>query len=220
MTKAAVGAVVVLALAVLYWWLSQSGALETLGDERALQDQVRRFGFWGPLAIIVMIAGAIILSPIPSGPIALVAGAVYGPILGTIYVVAGAEAGAIVAFSIARIFGYEAMRHWSRVEPLLDLLRKDRSQNWLMAIVFASRLVPFISFDAISYAAGLTPLAFWRFAVATLVGVVPISFLLTYFGKEFITADPTRMMIIAVAVGGITLLPIALKLLWERYRDG
>lgn len=219
-TKMAVGLALVLALAALYWWLWRSGALEILGDEQALRGQVRQLGFWGPMAVIVMIAGAIVLSPIPSGPIALVAGAVYGPALGTIYVVAGAEAGAIIAFWIARIFGYEFVRRWSRVEPLLEQLRKSRSQNWLMVIVFASRLVPFISFDAISYAAGLTPLAFWRFAVATLIGVVPISFLLTYFGEELMTADPTRMIIVAVVVGGITLVPLGLKLLWDRYRSG
>lgn len=217
--KIAVGIAIVLALAGLYWWLWRSGALEILGNEQALRGQVQRLGLWGPLAIIVMITGAIVLSPIPSGPLALVAGAIYGPVLGTIYVVTGAEAGAVVAFWIARIFGYEIVRRWSRVEPLLEQLRKSRSQNWLMVIVFASRLIPFISFDAVSYAAGLTPLAFWRFAVATLVGVVPISFLLTYFGKQFMTADPTRMVIIAVIVGGITLVPIGLKLLWERYRN-
>lgn len=217
-TKVAIGIAIILALAGLYWWLWRSGALEILGDEQALRRHVRPFGVWGPLAVIVMVAGAIVLSPIPSGPIAMVAGAVYGPVLGTIYVVAGAVAGAITAFWIARIFGYEVVRRWSRVEPLLDQLSKDRSQNWLMVAVFASRLVPFISFDAISYAAGLTPLAFWRFAIATLVGVIPISFLLAYFGEEFITADPVRMMIIALIVGGITLVPVGLKLLWDRYR--
>jgi uncharacterized membrane protein YdjX (TVP38/TMEM64 family) len=41
-----------------------------------------------------------------------------------------------------------------------------------MTIVFVSRLLPFISFDIVSYAAGLTRLAMWRFAVATLAGIV------------------------------------------------
>jgi uncharacterized membrane protein YdjX (TVP38/TMEM64 family) len=216
-TKIAVAIALVLALAALYWWLWRAGALEILGDEQALRQQVERLGFWGPLAIIAMMTGAIVLSPIPSGPIALVAGAVYGPFLGTVYVVAGSEAGAIIAFWIARGFGYEVVRRWSRVEPLLERLRRASSQNWLMAIVFASRLVPFISFDAVSYAAGLTPLGFWRFALATFVGVVPISFLLAYFGDEFITAGPARMMVITILVGGITLVPILLRLLWKRY---
>ncbi len=160
---------------------------------------------------------AIVMSPIPSGPIALVAGAAFGPVLGTVYTVIGAEAGAIIAFWIARCLGYEAVRRWAKAASLLERLGRSRSQTWLMAIVFASRLVPFISFDAISYAAGLTPLTFWRFAVATLAGVIPISFVLAYFGEEFVTADPGRMMFVAVLVGGITLVPIGLKLLWGWY---
>lgn len=100
----------------------------------------------------------------------------------------------------------------------MDWLDRGRSQIWLMAIVFFSRLLPFISFDAVSYAAGLTPLAFWRFAAATLAGVVPISFLLAYLGEEFVTAEPGRMMIIAGLVGGVTVVPIGLKLLWDRFR--
>lgn len=218
--KIAGGIAVILVLAGLYWWLWRSGALEFLGNEEVLRSQVQRLGPWGPLATIVLMTGAIVVSPIPSGPIALVAGAVYGPVPGAVYVVIGAEAGAIIAFWIARLFGYEFVRRWSRMGPLLERLRKSRSQNWLMAIVFVSRLVPFISFDAVSYAAGLTPLAFWRFAMATLLGVIPISFLLTYFGEKFITSDPMGMLIIAILVGGVTLVPVVLRLLWRRFRKG
>lgn len=213
--KIAIGIGIVLALVGLYWWIWLSGALELLGNEEALRAEVRRLGFWAPLAIVVLMAAAIVLSPIPSGPIALVAGAVFGPYLGTLYVVIGAEAGAIGAFYIARLFGYEAIKRWSRTAPLVEQLRKSRSQTWMMLIVLVSRLVPFISFDAVSYAAGLTPLAFWRFALATLAGVIPISFALAYFGREFITSDPTGMLLVAILVGGITLAPILVRLLWK-----
>ncbi len=87
-----------------------------------------------------------------------------------------------------------------------------------MAIVFASRLVPFISFDVVSYAAGLTPLAFWRFALATLAGVIPISFLLVHFGEKLVSAQTERLLPLALLVGGITLAPIAGKLIWGWYR--
>src|SRR3546814_7754166 len=55
-------------------------------------------------------------------------------------------------------------------------------QTALTATVFASRLRPFVSFDMISYAAGLSRLHAWRFALATLAGIVPASFLLAHFG--------------------------------------
>jgi len=53
-----------------------------------------------------LIALAIVFNPLPGAPIALGAGAIYGHTLGTVYVVAGAELGAILAFMIARWAGY------------------------------------------------------------------------------------------------------------------
>jgi uncharacterized membrane protein YdjX (TVP38/TMEM64 family) len=87
-----------------------------------------------------------------------------------------------------------------------------------MAAVFASRLLPFISFDLVSYAAGLTPLTLWRFAVATLAGIIPASFLLAHFGGEMASADAYRIMLAVLALGAITLLPIAGKVLLDLYR--
>ena len=89
------------------------------------------------------------------------------------------------------------------------------SQNTLMMIVLVSRLLPFVSFDIISYAAGLTVITFWRFAVATLVGIVPASFLLAHFGGEMATGESDRILISVVALGAITLIPLGVKL----YRD-
>lgn len=215
-TKVAIGVAVVLALAGLYWWLSETGTLSILLHEARLWREIDRLASWGPLAIIVFMTLAIVMSPIPSGPIAMVAGAAYGPVWGTAYVVVGAELGAIIAFGIARCLGYETVRRWRGMRRVLRRLEPARSQGWLMAIVFASRLVPFISFDAVSYAAGLTPLAFWRFALATLVGVTPVAFLLTYFGKAAIESE--RALLILLLIGGLTLIPIAARLLWLWHR--
>jgi uncharacterized membrane protein YdjX (TVP38/TMEM64 family) len=206
--KISAGLAALLAVAGVYWWLWRSGALDALGNEEALRSRVQQLGIWGPLAIVGLMTSAIVMSPIPSGPIALVAGAAFGPLWDTVYTVIGAEAGAVIAFWIARWLGYEAVKGWSRTGPLLEWLGRRRSQFWLMAVIFVSRLVPFISFDAISYAAGLTPLSFWRFAVATLAGVIPISFVLAFFGEEFIRAGPGGMAVVGVAVGALTLLPL------------
>ncbi|MFT5505821.1 MAG: putative membrane protein YdjX (TVP38/TMEM64 family) [Gammaproteobacteria bacterium] len=52
---------------------------------------------------------AIIFNPLPSAPIVLSAGAIYGHSYGTLYIVMGTEIGAISAFSIARFVGYGLM---------------------------------------------------------------------------------------------------------------
>jgi uncharacterized membrane protein YdjX (TVP38/TMEM64 family) len=201
------------ALVMGYLALSQLGYLDILTSETRLQQEVERLGTWGVVLLILAMALAIVMSPIPSGPIAMVAGAVFGPIWGGIYTVIGSVLGAAIAFGLARWLGYDFVRR--RLKRQLPELTKKRSQNRLTGIVFVTRLVPFISFDAVSYVAGLTPLTFPRFFSATLIGVIPISFLLTFFGEQLLALDAQWIVIGTVLVGSVTLLP----LLSKRFRD-
>lgn len=172
---------------------------------------MERLGPWGPVAIVLGLAGAVILSPIPSAPIALAAGALYGAFWGTAYVVAGAELGALAAFLIARRFGYAPVR---RVPWIARWVDRTRSQAALAGVVLVSRLLPFLSFDAVSYAAGLTPLRLRWFALATLAGVAPVSALLVWSGERMAAEGAAWIGTAVLLAGGVTLLP----LLWRRLR--
>lgn len=207
--------VLVLAMAGVYWLLRETGALATLADGDALRQFIVDFGVAGPLAVIGLMTLAILVSPIPSAPIALAAGAAYGHTWGTLYIVLGSELGALVAFGLARMLGHEALHRWFG-----DRLPKTRlrTQGALMAIVFASRLLPFISFDVVSYAAGLTTLTLWRFALATLAGILPASFLLAHFGGEMATGELDKMLYAVLLLGLLTGVPLAVHFLRERKR--
>lgn len=210
----AVAALLVL-LAATYWLLHETGALTTILDRAALHDHITQLGAWGPLMVIGLMVLAIMVSPIPSAPIAMAAGAAYGHAWGTLYVLLGAEIGAFAAFGVARLLGRETLQRWFGDRLSVGLLG---SQNTLMGIVLVSRLLPFISFDIVSYAAGLTALSFWRFAIATLVGIAPTSFLLAHFGGEMATGESGRIMGSVLALGAITLIPLAVKIVRDRRR--
>ena len=219
MTRAAVlklcaGVLAVLALVAAYWMLRETGVLGTIVDEQRLRAWIGDLGAWGPFAVVVLMTLAILVSPVPSAPIAMAAGAAYGHGWGTLYVLVGAEAGALVAFGLARMLGGAALSRWfgKRLPGL------SGSQNVLMGIVFASRLLPFISFDLISYAAGLTGLTVWRFALATLAGIVPASFVLAHLGFELASGETDRFLYTALALGLITGLPIVAALVRDRMR--
>ena len=92
------------------------------------------------------------------------------------------------------------------------------SQTTLMALVFVSCLLPFVSFDIVSYAAGLTILSFWRFAIATFAGIIPASFLLAHLGSELKAGEIDSIMISVFLIGGITLIPVVFKLVRDRLR--
>ncbi|MGR3512331.1 MAG: TVP38/TMEM64 family protein [Paracoccaceae bacterium] len=195
------GLVAISLLADPMTWVSQEG----------LQVQAARLGTWGPFLIVAMMTLAIVASPIPSAPIALAAGAVYGHVLGTALVVLGAELGALTAFFLARKLGRETLQNWLGDRLDYGLLG---SQNALTATVFITRLLPFMSFDLVSYAAGLSKLHFWRFGLATLAGIIPASFLLAHFGNEVATQDLGRMTWAVLGLGLFTGAP----LIWVAWR--
>jgi uncharacterized membrane protein YdjX (TVP38/TMEM64 family) len=192
------------------WWSPKIGFPLDLPDSEVLQRLFDQLGAWGPVAVIGSMTVAILISPIPSAPIALAAGAIYGHFWGALYVIAGAEFGAIAAFSIARVLGYELLHNWIGKQLNQGLAG---SQNFLMVAVFTSRLLPFISFDIVSYAAGLTSLSLWRFAIATLAGVIPLSFLLAHFGSELMADETDRILIAVLLLGMLTVIPLIVRLL-------
>lgn len=205
---------IIAALVGAYVVLSRTDTLAFLENGAAMKQWFQELGVVGPLAIISLMTLAIIMSPIPSAPIALAAGAAYGHTVGTVYVILGAELGAITAFAIARLAGMVTVQRWFGVQAILRL---NGSQNAMMAIVFVSRLLPFISFDIVSYAAGVTPLSYWRFAVATLAGIIPASFLLAHFGAEMASGESRRIGTTLLLLGGVTLVIVLSKWLSKRW---
>ena len=110
------------------------------------------------------------------------AGILYGTLGGVALCVTSAGAGAIVSFLLSRY----AARPWvekllvrdgGRFKALDEAVIKDGSQ-----IVLLVRLSPFSPFTAASYLLGLTSVSFTSYALATLVGVMPSSFVYVYLG--------------------------------------
>jgi len=199
-------------LAVWQFAPSVFAEARSLLEPERLETLVARAGLWGPVLIVTLMTIAVVASPIPSAPIALAAGAAYGHLWGTVQVVIGAELGALIAFGLARVLGHDVLRRVFGDRVDAGLLG---SQNALTATVLASRLMPFVSFDMISYAAGLSRLHAWRFAFATLAGIIPASFLLAHFGGEAVSGDLGRATWAVLGLGLVTGLP----LLWVALRQ-
>jgi len=181
-------------------------------DRETIESWIAVAGPWGPALVVILMMAAVVASPIPSAPIALVSGAAYGHVAGAIYVAIGSELGALVAFLIARYIARNQVEHWLGEKVNYGLLG---SQNMLTLTVFGSRLLPFISFDAMSYAAGLSRLHIWRFLVATLAGILPASFLLAHFGAEAMTGEFGTSEWIVLGLGLMTAAPLILGALWQ-----
>jgi uncharacterized membrane protein YdjX (TVP38/TMEM64 family) len=201
-----------LAIAFLFAWAFE--ALPLL-DRTTIRRWVDTAGAFGPLVIIFLMTLSIVASPIPSAPIAMASGAAYGHVGGAAYVALGSELGAITAFLLARYLGRDHVERWLGNTWHQSLLG---SQNLLMLTIFGSRLLPFISFDAMSYAAGLSPLHFWRFVLATFAGILPASFLFAHLGAEAMSGTFGPLEWLVLGLGFVTAAPLILAALW-RYQS-
>lgn len=203
--KISITVAVLIVLTGIYLALVDLEYLRLFTEPNLLVANIREMRILGPILIIGLMSVAVVLNPLPSAPVALAAGAVYGHTMGTVYVVVGAELGAVLAFAIARWAGYDMTR---RFFGETGALQRISSQNTLTALVFVSRLIPFMSFDLVSYAAGLSPIKTWRFAVATLLGLIPVSFALAHFGSEIGNGNYPTLVGIILVIGLLTIAPI------------
>jgi len=166
----------------------------------SIQDYVLGAGIWGPVVYILAMVVAIVISPIPSSPLAIFAGNVFGVWFGMLLTMTGAIVGAIIVFYIARIFGRPVVIRLVS-QKKLEKIEQYFSERNLVFAIFILRLVPLPFFDAVSYAAGLTHISFRGFFFSTFFGLIPLVFLFSYVGDLFVeNMIPVSVTIIIISI--------------------
>ena len=178
-------------------------AILSAGDANALRDYILSFGYWGPVASLLLMVLQALAAPIPSFVITFANGLAYGVFWGTLLSVAGHSLAAGVCFWIARTLGR------GPVEVLAGRAGLAAADRWFTRrgglAVFLARLVPGIGFDAVSYAAGLSGIRFGRFMLATTLGVAPQAALYAYLGQSASQYFWHLVVANATLTGGIVL---------------
>ena len=161
---------------------------------------IRHWGFWAPVASVGLMTVQAILAPIPAFFISAANGMVFGA-WGILVSWIGAMFGAVVAFGIGRTFTSFAMRRIANSGRLRDYI--DRfSENYGATVVLVARLLPFVSFDLVSYAAGLSTLRVLPFLAATGVGMLPATVVYTLAGAQAHRVDHYSSWLL---IGGIAI---------------
>lgn len=152
------------------------------GDIEGLRDYILSFGAWGPVVSGLLMVLQAVIAPIPAFLITFANGLAFGVFWGWMLSLAGHTLAAMVCFWISRAFGRVP------VEILVGRAGLESADRWFarwgVYAVFAARLVPGVSFDVISYAAGLTRMRFTGFLLSTIAGVAPQTFLYSFLGQR------------------------------------
>jgi uncharacterized membrane protein YdjX (TVP38/TMEM64 family) len=160
---------------------------------RELREWIMSFGWWSPVIYIALqIVRPYIL--FPASVMSITAGLAFGPVLGTVYTLTGVTAGAVAAFITARKFGRRVVRReWQ--ERYEKVRRKVEENGFFYVLLF--RLIPFVHYDLISYASGLSRIPLRAFVWGTLLGVIPGSIGYNFLGSSLVESD-VRLVLVSI----------------------
>ncbi|BEH12769.1 TVP38/TMEM64 family protein [Marinobacter shengliensis] len=198
--------VVVLVALAASWWLLQNLGMPTNLSPDVLSAWLGSQGAIGPLLLIMLMIIAVVVGPIPTLPVSATSGLAFGVVWGTAIAATGALVGAMAAFWIARSLGRDAI---CKRFPDNPVLAPDGSQRFLTIAILLTRLIPVFSFALISYAAGVTAIKAWRFAIATLLGMLPMTVVFAGLGNTF------RLNPILTVLAGAAILAAMVWLPWS-----
>ncbi len=139
---------------------------------RRLEEWVRASGPVAPLVFIAVQVFHVIVFVIPGEVVQIAGGYLFGIWPGTLYSVAGILIGSPIDFYLARFLGVpfvNALFPRERVEKTRALLGSRGSK----IVFFFLFLIPGVPKDFLCYVAGLTPIRFRFFIVASMVGRLP-----------------------------------------------
>ena len=145
--------------------------LESLKANRTLLTELRAAHAVLFAAVFVLIYVVQTAFSLPGAAIlSLAAGAVFGVLQGTLFVVSGATVGAILAFLVSRTL----LRDWvvKKFGGRMEGIDRGLRENGLSYLLFL-RLVPAFPFFLVNLACGVTGLPLRTYALGTLFGIMP-----------------------------------------------
>ncbi len=182
-----------------------------LCDVDYIKGYILSFGIWAPVVSFLLMIFQSLVAPLPAFLITFTNAALFGWIVGALLSWSSAMAGAALCFFLARYFGR------TLVEKLTTGLALENidvffEQHGKYAILIA-RLLPFVSFDVVSYAAGLTSMEFLPFFWATGIGQLPATIIYSYAGEML--AGGTRYFVMGLLIlSAVGVFALLFKKIW------
>lgn len=156
-------------------------------------ELIRGYGAYAAVVSFFLMILQSILSPIPALLITLSNAAIFGWWKGALLSFWSSMVGAALCFYIARTLGRDVVE---KITTKTGLAKVDEFfERYGKNSILICRLLPFVSFDIVSYAAGLTPIKFWDFFIATGLGQLPATIVYSYLGN---LAGSTKTIFISI----------------------
>ena len=159
--------------------LELTAAFQSIETARAY---IAGYGALAPVVSAILMIFQSVIAPLPAFLITFANGTLFGFWWGSLLSWSSSMVGAAFCFYIARALGIQ------RITALISQPAVDKTNDFVekygtYAILIA-RLMPFISFDVVSYFAGATRMRFLGFWIATGIGQMPATLVYSYLGER------------------------------------
>lgn len=196
------------------------GILAVRDPQQAIQsfrDYLLGFGLWAPLVSALLMVFQSVIAPLPAFVVTFTNGLLFGWAWGALLSWTSAMVGAALCFWIARALGRPAVEKLVGGTKALEVSDLFFARYGNRAIL-VSRLLPFVSFDIISYGAGLTPTSFWSFLVATGIGQLPATVLYSYLGQNVTGSVKVLFLVFSITIAVLVVAVSARPYILRRLR--
>jgi uncharacterized membrane protein YdjX (TVP38/TMEM64 family) len=178
--------------------------LESLKANRARLEDLRGAHAFLFAAVFVLVYVVQTAFSLPGAAIlSLAAGAIFGVLQGTLFVVSGATVGAILAFLVSRTL----LRDWvvKKFGARMEGIDRGLRENGLSYLLFL-RLVPAFPFFLVNLACGVTGLPLRTYALGTLFGIMPGSLVFVNAGASLAAIESVSQVASPRVLGSFALL--------------
>lgn len=193
-------------------YLSQDGFVQ-------LETWIRSQGVLAPLVFGLIYIAATVLA-LPGSVLTIGGGLLFGAGWGTLVNWLSASVGAMISFFIARYLGRDAVSKILKSKGTLQGLDDKIGNNGFYSVLIL-RLVPLFPFNGLNFGLGLTKVSFRNYTFATLLGMLPGTFVYTSLGsagRHLSFSDPATWL--QVQVWGPFVLVIFLSLIPKLIQRG
>ena len=196
------------AIPAVHVWVNSVLEMFRIGNFDDMREFISKYGKWAMAISALLMIFQSIAAPLPAFFITLTNANLFGWWQGCILSWASSMAGAALCFWIARILGRDVVERICTKGALASI--EEFFAKYGKRCILVARLLPFISFDIVSYAAGLTAMDFWGFFIATGIGQMPACIVYSYVGG-MLTGGARKMFIGLMCLFALAIVVVLVK---------
>lgn len=169
-----------------------------VSDANNFKNYLSGLGAWAEPIYVISVILELLIAFIPGWFVYPVGGAVFGLSKSVVLVLLGNFLGASISFWIGRKWGLPLLHKF--ISPEYVEKWESHMANKGAISIFLLKLNPLTSLDIWNYLAGASPISFWKFTVANLLGLIPLIIFSAYVGEESALLAPQILGILFVGV--------------------